>query len=145
MEYRVFPGARNRRSSPYDEKMEKMTLDGTHVSLHDRRIKVIVDVLREDPLSATNAAMSDDTVHRLAARVLRALDQIPQTARYSGGGAMPTPGAAQDAGVPDLDVLDMATCPACPHPLVTHDAIGTRFCRATIARALPRGCTCPAR
>jgi len=56
VEYRVFPGARNRRSSPYDEKMEKMTLDGTHVSLHDRRIKVIVDVLREDPLSATNAA-----------------------------------------------------------------------------------------
>jgi hypothetical protein len=61
--------------------------------------------------------------------------------------AMPTPGAVpQDSGgIPDLDVLDLATCPACPHPLVTHDAIGTRFCRATIARALPRGCTCPAR
>ena len=124
-----------------------MTLDGTHLSLHDRRIKVIVDVLREDPESATNADMSEDTARRLATRVLRALDQIPQAPRYPEDSAIPTPGAVpQDAGgIPDLDVLDMATCPACPHPLVTHDAIGTRFCRATIARALPRGCICPAR
>ena len=123
-----------------------MTLDGTHVSLHDRRIKVIVDVLREDAESATDA-VSEDTAHRLAARVMHALDQIPQAARYSRDSGMPTPGAApHDAGgTADLDVLDMATCPACPHLLVTHDAIGTRFCRATITRALPRGCTCPAR
>jgi len=124
-----------------------MTLDGTHVSLYDRRIKVIVDVLRADPESATNVATSEDAARRLATRVLRALDQIPQAARYSRDSAMLTPGAVPDdaGGIPDLDVLDMATCPACPHPLVTHDAIGTRFCRATIARALPRGCTCPAR
>jgi hypothetical protein len=89
--------------------------------------------------------MSEDTARRLATRVVHALDQIPQTARH-GGSEAPMPDAdLQDAGgIPDLDVLDMATCPACPHPLVTHDAIGTRFCRATIARALPRGCTCPA-
>jgi hypothetical protein len=124
-----------------------MILDGAHVSLCDRRIKVIVDVLREDPESAPNAAMSEDTVRRLATSVLHALDQIPQAARYPRDSAMSTPGAVrQEAdGFPDLEVVDMATCPACPHPLVTHDAIGTRFCRATIARALRRGCTCPAR
>ena len=123
-----------------------MTLDGTHVSLHDRLIKVVANVLMEDPEPATDATMSEDTARRLATRVLHALDQIPQTARH-GGSETPMPDAVpQDAGgTPDLDVLDTASCPVCPHPLVTHDAIGTRFCRATIARALPRGCTCTAR
>ena len=45
-------------------------------------------------------------------------------------------------GVPDLAVLDVVTCPACPHPVATHDAVDTRFCRVTLTRALTRGCTC---
>jgi hypothetical protein len=36
------------------------------------------------------------------------------------------------------------TCPACPHPLDTHDAIDLRFCRATTAGSRTRGCTCSA-
>jgi hypothetical protein len=48
-----------------------------------------------------------------------------------------TPSTAQ------LDVLATA-CPACPHPLDTHDAIDLRFCRATTAGSRTRGCTCSA-
>lgn len=35
-------------------------------------------------------------------------------------------------------------CPACPHALADHDPIGTRFCAATTAGALSRGCVCGA-
>ena len=34
-------------------------------------------------------------------------------------------------------------CETCPHPLGAHDAISLRFCAATLAAALPRGCVCP--
>ena len=37
------------------------------------------------------------------------------------------------------------TCSACPHPAALHDAIGARFCRATTANTLSRGCVCPKR
>ncbi|MGY1839546.1 MULTISPECIES: RGCVC family protein [unclassified Modestobacter] len=33
-------------------------------------------------------------------------------------------------------------CPACAHPMDAHDPIGARFCRATAAGALDRGCAC---
>ncbi len=33
-------------------------------------------------------------------------------------------------------------CDACRHDLDGHDAIGLRFCRATVAGALTRGCIC---
>ncbi|WP_212612754.1 RGCVC family protein [Pseudonocardia hierapolitana] len=33
-------------------------------------------------------------------------------------------------------------CAACPHDRDAHDPIGTRFCTATIAGALSRGCVC---
>ncbi len=33
-------------------------------------------------------------------------------------------------------------CAACPHDRDAHDAIGTRFCSATNARGLNRGCVC---
>jgi hypothetical protein len=124
-----------------------MTPDGTHVSLHDRRIKLIVDALREDPEAAAGAATSEDAAHRLALRVLHALDYLPGAMRRPQGSAVITPGRdGEDAGgIADLDVLDMETCPACPHPLVAHDGIGTRFCRITVTRALSRGCSCPAR
>jgi hypothetical protein len=36
---------------------------------------------------------------------------------------------------------EVALC-ACGHPLDHHDAIATRFCDATLAAALPRGCIC---
>jgi hypothetical protein len=124
-----------------------MTPDGTHVSLHDRRIKLIVDALREDPEAAADATMSEDAAHRLALRVLHALDYLPGAMRRPQDSSVITPGrGGEDAGsVADLDVVDIETCPACPHPLATHDGIGTRFCRITVTRALSRGCSCPAR
>jgi hypothetical protein len=33
-------------------------------------------------------------------------------------------------------------CAACPHPMDAHDAVGRRFCQATVASALDRGCVC---
>jgi hypothetical protein len=33
-------------------------------------------------------------------------------------------------------------CPVCPHRLADHDPIGLRFCRATAAGAVSRGCVC---
>jgi hypothetical protein len=36
------------------------------------------------------------------------------------------------------------SCDVCPHPVVHHDAIGLRFCRATLASAIVRGCVCRA-
>ncbi|MGQ0631901.1 MAG: RGCVC family protein [Sporichthyaceae bacterium] len=36
-----------------------------------------------------------------------------------------------------------ATC-ACGHSRPEHDAIASRYCDATAAGALPRGCICPA-
>ncbi|MFE0025842.1 RGCVC family protein [Amycolatopsis sp. NPDC059021] len=33
-------------------------------------------------------------------------------------------------------------CPSCPHPESTHDATAKRFCRATAASGLARGCIC---
>jgi hypothetical protein len=38
-----------------------------------------------------------------------------------------------------------AACPACPHPLPQHDPIGVRYCLATTAGAMERGCVCRAR
>jgi hypothetical protein len=40
------------------------------------------------------------------------------------------------------DVVEEA-CEMCPHPLRSHDAISLRFCSATRAAAIPRGCVCP--
>lgn len=33
-------------------------------------------------------------------------------------------------------------CLACGHDVADHDAIGSRYCRATEAQALARGCIC---
>jgi len=40
----------------------------------------------------------------------------------------------------ELDVVD--GCAACAHPRSTHDTLGARFCAATVAAALDRGCIC---
>ncbi len=34
------------------------------------------------------------------------------------------------------------TCDVCAHPDAAHDAIARRYCKATMASALPRGCIC---
>jgi hypothetical protein len=40
-------------------------------------------------------------------------------------------------------VVEQPTCAVCPHPLAAHDAISLRFCQATQAHAVTRGCVCP--
>jgi hypothetical protein len=49
----------------------------------------------------------------------------------------------------DREALDPGTlnqvdeaCAVCPHPAATHDSLGQRFCRATLAGAITRGCIC---
>ena len=37
-----------------------------------------------------------------------------------------------------------AVCDVCAHPAAAHDAIGQRFCDATVRGALTRGCICRA-
>jgi hypothetical protein len=37
---------------------------------------------------------------------------------------------------------DDAACDVCPHGVSGHDAIGLRFCRATLKGAITRGCIC---
>jgi hypothetical protein len=44
--------------------------------------------------------------------------------------------------LPVLDTEDEARCGSCPHPLAAHDPIGLRFCRATRAGDIHRGCVC---
>ncbi|WP_196777659.1 RGCVC family protein [Lentzea aerocolonigenes] len=34
-------------------------------------------------------------------------------------------------------------CDVCPHPWQAHDPLSTRYCTATTASALSRGCICP--
>ncbi|MBY3551822.1 RGCVC family protein [Modestobacter lapidis] len=36
------------------------------------------------------------------------------------------------------------SCVACPHLRADHDAIGLRYCQATVTSALTRGCVCRA-
>lgn len=35
-----------------------------------------------------------------------------------------------------------ARCATCEHPQDTHDAIAARYCAATLAAAITRGCIC---
>jgi hypothetical protein len=58
-----------------------MTLTDTYVSRYDQRINLVVEALRQDPESSTEAVMTEDTARRLATRVLQALDHIPETVR----------------------------------------------------------------
>lgn len=38
--------------------------------------------------------------------------------------------------------LDDPVCAVCRHTVASHDAIGLRFCAATLNGAIPRGCIC---
>ena len=42
-----------------------------------------------------------------------------------------------------LPATAQVACEICPHALAAHDAISLRFCSATRAAALTRGCVCP--
>ncbi|MDT0348962.1 RGCVC family protein [Pseudonocardia charpentierae] len=42
----------------------------------------------------------------------------------------------------DHEQVGAATCPACVHLVDSHDVIATRFCAATLARSMDRGCAC---
>jgi hypothetical protein len=48
-------------------------------------------------------------------------------------------GRSEAAGARDPDE---AICDVCPHPVAGHDAIGLRFCRATLNGGLSRHCVC---
>ncbi len=49
------------------------------------------------------------------------------------------------AGLPDGSTHAVAaTCDVCPHLAVSHDRIGQRFCDATLAGVVTRGCICRA-
>ncbi|MEU4769415.1 RGCVC family protein [Actinosynnema sp. NPDC023794] len=43
---------------------------------------------------------------------------------------------------PDAARQAEGSCPACPHPADAHDALAQRFCAATRAGDLHRGCLC---
>ncbi|WP_306746277.1 RGCVC family protein [Saccharothrix yanglingensis] len=63
--------------------------------------------------------MAPDTIQQRAAE--------PNAARHTARGAV---------------VASEDRCDACTHPLSAHDALGNRFCAATTATALTRGCIC---
>jgi hypothetical protein len=44
---------------------------------------------------------------------------------------------------PADDEVTVRACDACGHDLASHDAISSRYCRASLAGALDRGCVCP--
>jgi hypothetical protein len=62
------------------------------------------------------------------------MSALPSTASRIGQHQRPeadTPGSVDDP-----------RCDVCPHPAADHDAIALRFCRATLAAAMNRGCVC---
>jgi hypothetical protein len=50
--------------------------------------------------------------------------------------------AATSSTEPGTAARGGPACAACPHDRDAHDRIGTRFCAATTAGALRRGCVC---
>jgi hypothetical protein len=52
-----------------------------------------------------------------------------------------SPGVAVLAA-PGAQPEDGEVCSVCPHRVADHDVIGLRFCHATVAGSLSRGCVC---
>jgi hypothetical protein len=50
------------------------------------------------------------------------------------------PEVSSEAGSPVVE--EDGRCDVCPHPVVDHDPIGLRFCRATRSAGSERGCVC---
>lgn len=48
----------------------------------------------------------------------------------------------ETATLPEFEVDADTTCVACGHPWEMHDAIATRYCKATTAGHRERGCVC---
>lgn len=42
----------------------------------------------------------------------------------------------------DIESESAELCSVCHHPWADHDALGTRFCAATVTSDLTRGCIC---
>lgn len=42
----------------------------------------------------------------------------------------------------EVKVEDQVLCAVCPHPWNDHDALGVRYCTATTAAGVLRGCIC---
>jgi hypothetical protein len=55
-----------------------MTNNGTYVSIHDRRIRLVADAV------AAHSELAEKAALEVAVHVLYALDHIPETVRYSG-------------------------------------------------------------
>lgn len=55
-----------------------------------------------------------------------------------------TNSARSETEATETDVTDRAglRCAVCPHPWEAHDRIGLRYCNATAAGSLSRGCVC---
>ncbi|OZM70154.1 hypothetical protein CFN78_26650 [Amycolatopsis antarctica] len=51
---------------------------------------------------------------------------------------------ATDTTQPVTEPTSLDGCTACSHVRDDHDQIGLRFCSATLAGNLARGCVCPA-
>jgi hypothetical protein len=44
---------------------------------------------------------------------------------------------------PRSPLEETGACAVCAHPIAGHDRISLRFCQATQASAMTRGCACP--
>jgi hypothetical protein len=55
---------------------------------------------------------------------------------------MPTTELKPPVATPDAGDQAGLTCAGCPHAWDAHDPIGIRYCYATIAGGLHRGCVC---
>ena len=66
----------------------------------------------------------------MSQRLLPLWRTVPLTNEPASG---PDPGLARDASADECK---------CGHPIADHDAIATRYCRATATGALSRGCMC---
>jgi len=49
---------------------------------------------------------------------------------------------SESSALVDIDVAAADICPTCQHPLVSHDAIGVRWCAATKLGIGHRECMC---
>ena len=55
---------------------------------------------------------------------------------------MPTTELKPPVAEPSTGDRTCLTCAVCPHAWDTHDPIGIRYCSATVAGGLHRGCVC---